>query len=120
MTEDLKEIANSLIPREAEEKIIGKAKVIAMFRSSRQGIILGCEVLEGTLALKKDFRIISAMGPVFSGKIESLHIEKDTVNMAKAGQKIGLKITNFKKARVGDLIECFKKWQLKRSVSIIS
>ncbi len=128
LTEDLKEVANSLIPRESEEKITGKAKVIALFKASRKGIILGCEVLEGTLALKKDFRVISAMGPVFSGKIESLHIEKDTVNMAKTGQKVGLKITNFKKARLGDLIECFQKgqpkgsvqWQPKGGVSIIS
>lgn len=105
---ELKEIAGSLITHEAEEKITGKAKVIALFKSSRKGIILGCEVLEGTLGLGRNFRIISAMGPVYSGQIESLHIEKDAVKEVRVGQKVGLKITDFKRATIGDLVECFE------------
>ena len=105
---DLKEIAESLIIHEAEEKITGKAKVIALFKSSRKGIILGCEVLKGALGLGVNFRVISAMGPVYSGEIESLHIEKHAVKEARVGQKVGLKIADFKKATIGDLVECFE------------
>ena len=108
LTQNLKEIAQSLIPREAEEKITGKGKVIALFKSSRKGIILGCKVMEGKLALGKNFRVISAMGPIHTGKIESLHIEKDAVQVAKTGQQVGLRISNFNKAKVGDQIECFE------------
>ena len=119
LTQNLKEIAQSLIPREAEEKITGKGKVIALFKSSRKAIILGCEVMEGKIALGNNFRIISAMGTSYTGKIESLHIEKDAVQMARAGQQVGLKISDFKKAKVGDQVECFqftrperhKSWQ---------
>ena len=50
LTQDLNEIAKSLIQTDEEkERITGKAKVIALFKSSRRGIILGCEVLEGAL-----------------------------------------------------------------------
>jgi translation initiation factor IF-2 len=108
LTDDLHKIANSLIPRGVEEKITGKAKVIALFKISRKGVILGCEVLEGTLALGKDFRVISAMGAVYTGKIQSLHIEKDSVKQAKTGQQVGLKIPDFKKAKLGDLVECYE------------
>jgi translation initiation factor IF-2 len=107
LTHNLKEIAQSLIPREAEQKITGKGKVIALFKSSRKGIILGCEVMEGKIALDNNFRVISAMGPIHTGKIESLHIEKDAVQVAKIGQQVGVKISNFNKAKVGDQIECF-------------
>ena len=69
LTEDLKKTAESLIPRGVSEKITGNAIVIELFKSSRRGIILGCEVLKGTLALGKKFRVISAMGPVYSGQI---------------------------------------------------
>ena len=48
---------NSLIPQEDRENITGRAKVIALFKSGRKGIILGCEVLEGTLAFGKSFSI---------------------------------------------------------------
>ena len=82
--------------------------MIALFKSSRKGTILGCEVLEGTLAMGKKFRVISAIGPIYTGKIQSLHIEKEVVQMAKVGQKVGLKISDFKKAKVGDQVECFE------------
>jgi translation initiation factor IF-2 len=48
------------------------------------------------------------MGTLYSGTIESLHNEKDAVNKATKGQQVGLKIRDFKKAQVGDLVESFK------------
>jgi len=108
LLEDLGSIAGSLIPHEPTENIIGSAKVIALFKSSRKGIILGCEVLKGKLMLGRSFRVLGAMGPLYTGKIESLHIEKDAVREATKGQQVGLKIRNFNKARIGDLVESFQ------------
>lgn len=108
LIEDIKTIAASMIPHEAADEIIGSAKVIALFKSSRKGIILGCEVLSGKLAVGNQFRVISVMGPVYSGQISSLQIEKNAVNKATTGQQVGLKIVNFKKAKIGDLVESFR------------
>ena len=117
--EDLREIAATLLPREEEEKILGKAKIIALFKSTRKGIIIGCEVETGRLQQGDRFRIISAMGPVFSGTIASMHMEKDSISKAMPGQQVGIKIENYKNARIGDLVECYqavshgrnRKWQ---------
>jgi len=110
LQEDIQEISKSLIPRlEATEEITGMAKVVALFKGSRKGIILGCEVEEGKLKQGDAFRVISGMGPIYTGNIESLHIEKDTVNQANPGQQVGVKIENFNKAQVGDLLECYRK-----------
>ena len=110
LTQDLSKVARSMIPpEEGNEAITGKARVIALFKSSRKGIILGCEVLEGTFLKGKQFRIISAMGPVYSGKIESLHIEKDVVKEAKVGQKVGLKVSDFNRVKKGDYVETYEK-----------
>lgn len=108
LLEDLRAIAESLVQRQISEEILGSAKVIALFKSSRRGIIAGCEVLTGKLTTGRAFRILSAMGPVYSGKIESLHIGKDAVGEAVKGQQAGLKIKNFNKVRVGDLVESFQ------------
>ncbi len=108
LSEDLHQIARSLAPMEVQEKLIGKARVIALFKSSRKDIILGCEVMEGRLALGDPFRIISAMGQVFTGHIESLHIEKDAVKKATVGQQVGIKVPGFNRGRVGDWVECFE------------
>ena len=45
------------------------------------------------------------MGLKYSGIIESLHIEEDAVKEAGRGQQVGLKISGFNKANLGDLIE---------------
>jgi len=124
LTEDVKQIASSLVEQESEEKIIGRARVIALFKSSRKGIILGCEINDGNLAQGDKFRVISAMGPVYSGRINSLHIEKDLVTKAVKGQKVGLKIVDFKKVHIGDLVESYRsvgrrtsaKWQPKGGI----
>jgi len=110
LQEDIKEISKSLLPREeATEEITGTAKVVALFKGSRKGIILGCEVEEGKLQKGDAFRVISGMGSIYTGNIESLHIEKDTVNKATPRQQVGVKIENFNKAKVGDQVECYKK-----------
>jgi translation initiation factor IF-2 len=108
LTSDLESILRSWTPTEPAEKITGKARVIALFKSSRKGVIAGCEVLAGTLALGKRFRIISPMGVVYTGKIQSLHIEKDAVPEARVGQEVGLKMADFDHVKRGDLIECFE------------
>lgn len=105
---DAQQIARSLVPRGDEERITGKAKVIALFKSTRKGVILGCEVQEGTLSLGKRFRVIDPAGPVHEGRIESLHIGPDAVREARPGQQVGLKIEGFRKARIGDWVECFE------------
>ncbi|UCH20360.1 MAG: hypothetical protein JSU83_17655 [Deltaproteobacteria bacterium] len=108
LTEDVRKIANNLAAKEPEEKITGKAKVIATFKGGHKGIILGCEVREGSLETGKDFRVITAMGPAYFGKIGSLQIEKNAVKIAKPGQQVGLSIPGWKKGKIGDWVECYE------------
>ncbi|MDX1775425.1 MAG: hypothetical protein R3297_02475 [Desulfobulbales bacterium] len=108
LLDDLENIAKSLIPQESPEEITGSARVIALFKSSRKGIILGCEVLAGKLELGNSFRILGAMGLKYTGEVNSLHIEEAVVREATKGQQVGLKIKDFNKAKLGDIIECFQ------------
>jgi len=115
LNEDMRKIAQSFIIKEAAEKITGKAKVIATFRSSRKGVVIGCEVLEGSIELGNDFRVITAMGPAYFGKITSLQIEKQNAKTAKPGQQVGIKLEGWNKAKVDDLVECYESIQQKGS-----
>jgi len=124
LTRDLQNMAASLLSDGDEEIVTGKAKVIARFKADK-GIILGCRVLEGILALGKNFRLISAMGPIYTGKIESLQIENRPVKEAKVRQQAGVKISGLRRqVQIGDLVECFetlpdgrvKKWRPKGGV----
>ena len=105
---DIKAVAGDLVPHFPADQIIGSGKVIALFKSSRKGIILGCEVREGVFAIGERFRVISAMGPVYEGVIESLHIEDTAVRKAVPGQQAGIRIKQFSSAKIGDLVESFR------------
>ncbi len=108
LTDDLRTVAEGMVPDISEDEITGSGRVVALFKSTRKGIIIGCEVLGGHLAVGQHFRIISAMGPIYSGIIESLHIAEKAVQKATPGQKVGIKIKNFKIAKVGDLVESYR------------
>jgi translation initiation factor IF-2 len=108
ISRDLEEIARSLVPRPPQERITARADVIALFKSTRKGIILGCAVREGVVAVGKHFRVIDAAGPIYEGIVGSLHVGPSAVREARVGQQVGLQILDFQKARVGDLVECFE------------
>jgi translation initiation factor IF-2 len=114
---DIRDIAGRLMPPVVEDRIIGSAKVIALFKSSRKGIIVGCEVREGFLNAGDRFRIISAMGPAYSGVIESLHIGENKTQRATTGQKAGIKIRGFNKAQIGDIVECYRPSSSKKALT---
>ena len=108
LIDDIKAVAGDLVPHFPEDRIIGSGKIIALFKSSRKGIILGCEVLEGVFAVGERFRVISAMGPVYEGSIESLHVGDTSVKKAVPGQQAGIRIKHFSSAKIGDLVESFR------------
>jgi len=108
LIEDLRMIARSLLPQESGEETIGSARVIALFKSGHKDSILGCEITAGSLTVGKDFRVISAMGPIYNGKIESMQIERRPAKQAGAGQQVGIKIRGFNKAKIGDLVESYR------------
>jgi len=108
LLDELKHLATSLVPPKVEETLTGKGKIISLFKSNRKGIILGCEVQLGLLSVGDRFRVISAMGEVYHGRIQSLHIGSEAVKEGRKGQQVGIKIADFNRAKVGDWVECYK------------
>jgi translation initiation factor IF-2 len=122
LAEDLQAIAGSIASPPAEEQTVAAGEVIALFKGTRRGIIIGCEVKEGFFSVGQRFRLISAMGPVYAGIIESLHIGERAVQKAVRGQQVGIRIRDFNKARIGDIVESFRaapkksRWEPKAGV----
>ena len=108
LTEDMRKTARSFVSKEPEEKITGKARIIATFKASHKGMIIGCEVYEGSIEMGRDFRVITAMGPAHFGKITSLQIERQSVKAGKPGQQVGIQLEGWNKAKIGDLVECYE------------
>lgn len=94
-------------PPQETEKVIGHGVIIALFKSSRRGVIIGCEIRDGVFRVGSPFRVISAMGPVYAGVIQSMQIDRNPVSEAPKGRQVGIKISDWKEARVGDLVEVY-------------
>ena len=108
ISEDVEKIAKTFKVKEPREKITAKARIIATFKGNRKSTVIGCEILEGNIELGNTFRVITAMGPAYTGKIASLQIERKNVKIGKPGQQVGIQIADWNKARVDDLVECFE------------
>ena len=74
LTEDIRQISEQLSAKPPEEVITGQAEVIATFKSKRKSQIIGCEIREGVIEVGNQFRIITAMGPAYSGRVGSLFV----------------------------------------------
>lgn len=107
LADDLKELMENTIPPVPVEKITGKCEIIATFKSDK-GIILGCEVVEGAVQVGRRFRVVSAMGPIHTARIESLQVEKKPVKVAGPGRQVGIKVAGFSGGKIGDFIECYE------------
>ena len=108
LTEDIRTICENLVAKAPGETVTGQAEVIATFKGKGKRQIIGCEIRAGTIEAGKKFRIITAMGPAYSGRIGSLQIENKNVKIGKAGQQVGIELEDWNKTSVGDLVECFK------------
>lgn len=108
LTEDIGQISEKLLAKPPREVITGQAEIIATFKGKGKGQIIGCEIRTGTIEMGKQFRIITAMGPAYHGKIGSLQIENKSVKAGRAGQQVGIGLDDWNKASVGDLVECFE------------
>jgi translation initiation factor IF-2 len=53
---------------------------------------------------------------VFSGGISSLKRFKDDVREVKEGLECGIGVENFNDIKVGDVIECYRKEQVARTL----
>jgi translation initiation factor IF-2 len=109
LSEDIRALGQSVAPVPSEDKVTGKCEVIATFKSRKGGVILGCVVVDGTVQMGKHYRVVTAMGPVHSAKIESLQIEKHPIKEARAGQQVGVQVSGSSLGKVGDFIECYEE-----------
>jgi len=115
LTGDLEKIARSLLPLEVKETVFGRGRVIAVFPAGKKGVVVGCEVLDGALVSGKSFRLISPMGPVFTGVIDSLQVERQPVKQARAGRQAGIFVPGRRHAEIGDQVECFETADARKS-----
>ncbi len=90
-----------------QEKILGHALVLQVFRVPRAGVIAGCRVLDGTVKRNSSARLVRDGVVVWEGGIASLRRAKDDVSEVREGFECGIALVNFNDIKDGDQIEVF-------------
>ncbi len=114
--DQVKQVASGLLGVEIREEIIGIAEVREVFRSSKFGAVAGSLVVEGSVRKNKPVRVLRNNTVIFEGELESLRRFKDLVEEVRSGTECGIAIKAYNDVQPGDMIECFERIEVQRSL----
>jgi translation initiation factor IF-2 len=117
ITTDLRQAAEGLLAPEVREEILGHADVRAVFRISKVGSVAGCYVTDGVVQREALIRV-TRNGIVIEKdrKLAQLKRLKDDAKEVRAGTECGMKIDGYDDIKEGDVLECYKKVEVKRTL----
>jgi translation initiation factor IF-2 len=107
MTEDIEKALKGMLDPEVQEKIIGRAQVLAVFSASKFGKVAGCRVTDGELRRNAKVRLYRGSDMVYEGDMGSLRHEKEDVREIKQGYECGVGFKSFSDIQVGDQLICY-------------
>jgi translation initiation factor IF-2 len=111
--DDIRSAMEGLLPATKIEKILGRAEVRQLFRSSKAGAVAGCMVTQGTIKRAGEARLIRDNIVVWTGKVGGLRRFKDDVKEVAEGMECGISLEGFGDQRENDVIESFEIEEVK-------
>ncbi|MDX2117918.1 MAG: translation initiation factor IF-2 [Planctomycetota bacterium] len=117
ITDDLKKAAEGLLAPELRQEILGHAEVRKVFKVTKVGTIAGCYITDGTVQRDALIRV-TRNGIVIENdrKLDQLKRFKDDAKDVRAGMECGMKIDGYDDIKEGDILECYKQVEVKRSL----
>ena len=83
-----------------------------LFRSK----VAGCLVQDGRVERGANVRLIRDNVVIHEGKLSTLKRFKDEVKEVQSGQECGMAFENYQDMREGDIIECYRVEEIRRSL----
>ena len=117
IVDDMKAAASGLLTPELRQEVLGHAEVRQVFRISKVGAIAGCYVTDGTVERDALVRVTRDDIVIENDRrLEQLKRFKDDVKEARAGMECGMKIVGYDDIKEGDILECYKQIEIKRTL----
>ena len=107
---------SGLLTPDVQEKIIGTAEILEIFKVSGAGKVAGSKVTEGEITSNSEIRIIRDGTIIFTGKVGTLFREKNQVKQVSNGQECGITVKDYIDFQQKDIIEAFSVTSLERSI----
>jgi translation initiation factor IF-2 len=116
LVDDVKAAMSGLLAPTMRETMLGNAEILEVFNISKVGKVAGCRVTDGTVERGQHVRLIRDNVVVHEGKLSTLKRFKDEVKEVLSGQECGMAFENYQDMRAGDVIECYRVEEIKRSL----
>ena len=112
----IKDKMSGLLTPEIDEKIIGTAEILEIFKVSKVGKVAGSKVVEGEIIQDSNARVIRDGAIIFSGKIGSIFREKNQTKQVSAGLECGISLKDFGDFQKKDIIEVYNSTVTERTI----
>ena len=116
LVDDVKDAMSGLLAPTLRETMLGNAQILEIFSVSKVGKIAGCRVTDGVVQKGANVRLIRDNVVIHEGKLATLKRFKDDATEVRAGQECGMSFDNYQDMRAGDVIECYRVEEVKRSL----
>jgi translation initiation factor IF-2 len=116
LVDDVKDAMSGLLAPTMRETMMGNAEILEVFNITKVGKVAGCRVTDGKVERGLGVRLIRDNVVVHEGKLSTLKRFKDEVKEVQAGQECGMAFENYQDMRAGDVIECYRVEEIKRSL----
>ncbi|GLK54963.1 translation initiation factor IF-2 [Methylopila capsulata] len=116
LVDDIKSAMSGMLSPERREDFLGNAEIREIFAVSKVGKIAGCLVTDGVVQKGASVRLIRDNVVIHEGKLSTLKRFKDDVQEVRAGTECGMSFENYQDMRAGDVIECYRVTEVKRTL----
>ncbi|MBB4038877.1 translation initiation factor IF-2 [Microvirga flocculans] len=116
LVDDVKAAMSGLLAPTLREERLGEAQILEVFNVSKVGKVAGCRVLDGVVQRGAHVRLIRDNVVIHEGKLSQLKRFKDDAKEVTSGQECGMAFENYQDMRQGDIIECYRVEEVKRTL----
>lgn len=116
LVDDVKLAMSGLLAPTLREERLGEAQILEVFNVSKVGRVAGCRVLDGVVQRCAHVRLIRDNVVIHEGRLSQLKRFKDDAREVTSGQECGMSFETYQDLRQGDLIECYRVEEVRRSL----
>jgi translation initiation factor IF-2 len=116
LVDDIKAAMSGLLAPTLRETMLGNAKILEVFNITKVGKVAGCQVTDGKVERGANVRLIRDNVVIHEGMLKTLKRFKDEVKEVQTGQECGMAFEKYEDMRAGDVIECYRVEEVKRTL----
>jgi len=114
--EEIRSAMEGMLVPEVKEEIVATLEIREIFKVTKVGTVAGCYVKEGKITRNTKVRIIREGIVIYTGELGSLKRFKDDVKEVVGGYECGLNINKFNAINVGDIVEGYQEFEVKKTL----